>query len=659
MAGRLAFLAEGFRELGRRARRAELRRRLAAQDRERQRALVMLGRTAWRAGADLAEWADLRGEIETLERRAGDLAATSKRLGEERAALEARRQSEVARTEAALKPARAAQAEAATALRAARAALSEKDHTTRQLEARLAALAQDLQRQSGGPAAPPAQDAPAATTQDRRQTVEAQQIALRQQLTTEAEARKPIAAAVTARQAGSQRCADEIVRIEREGKSVLVPIDADLKRVRQESGGTTRDGVAVDQALSTKFGELGAALYGRGVSGEAVADHVQAVAGLEEQRASTQSAIDASLEVTHAMARGTMAKFWGVAVAAPVLLFAIAVGLYAGIWAFGPTVFSRAERPRTGREAARSPNHQETRKDETVQTYLRRRGDSKSRAAAVEVLQSDLLMLGSSADRSCLPLLTTIVRRGEPELRAAAAQAIGMLRPTSAEMPALVEALKDPVPLVRDAVVAALDQARDPQARLLARRAHAGMVDRPHTQAADLTPTALPGASQLGVPVYPGATFLAFASDLEIGRLAFTSPDPAAKVVAFYVGAAGRPAVGGEELSRLYFGGSPDNPSGAKHQAAAAEAWFKEAAQARRPDREIQAEIRHRAARTNDLPLVRYADAALYGAPVFVAFEDPPAAAPPTGARFVAVFEDRSLGRTGFELHLTPAGKQP
>ena len=42
------------------------------------------------------------------------------------------------------------------------------------------------------------------------------------------------------------------------------------------------------------------------------------------------------------------------------------------------------------------------------------------------------------------------------------------------------------------------------------------------------------------MPVYPGATFLAFASDVGAGRVTFATSDPIEKVLQFYQKAAGR-----------------------------------------------------------------------------------------------------------------------
>ena len=155
MAGPLGFLAEGCREIGRKANRFGLRRRLAAKDQERQQALTQLGQTAWQSKVDLADFADLRGQLEQLDARSGDLSAAATRLDAERADLQARRQAEVARFDALLGPARAAQLEADAALRTARAALAEKDRAIRTIETRWPAWSKDLEarRQAGCAAA--------------------------------------------------------------------------------------------------------------------------------------------------------------------------------------------------------------------------------------------------------------------------------------------------------------------------------------------------------------------------------------------------------------------------------------------------------------------------------------------------------------------------
>ena len=66
----------------------------------------------------------------------------------------------------------------------------------------------------------------------------------------------------------------------------------------------------------------------------------------------------------------------------------------------------------------------------------------------------------------------------------------------------------------------------------------------------------------------------------------------------------------------------------------------------------MQAEYGRRAERMMSLPLLRYAEAALYGAPVFIANEVVSSDGATRAVRYVVVFEDQSLGRTGFECHV-------
>jgi hypothetical protein len=161
-----------------------------------------------------------------------------------------------------------------------------------------------------------------------------------------------------------------------------------------------------------------------------------------------------------------------------------------------------------------------------------------------------------------------------------------------------------------------------------------------------------PDAATLGMPVSPGATFLAFASDVGAGRVTFSTPEPLEKVLQFYQKAAGRSALSGEEFSRAYLGASPGDPSGQQRLEKETEAWARTALQSGRPPAELEVGMATRLAQLRDLPLVRYADTQIYKAPVFIGFDAPAPDGTPFRGRYVVVFEDRSLGRTGFALHV-------
>jgi hypothetical protein len=600
------FLANGFRETGRKSSRFSLRRQLAAQERTRQDGLAALGRTAWQAGIDLTAFGPQREQLQKLDARAGALSATAAQLEKERTDLDARRQAETARFDGLLQPARATQSEADAALKAARAALAQKEQAIK----------------AAGTAAG---HAPA-----------------------DAEARQALAAEVAKRGVESTRTAGEVNRLEAEKKAALAPIDADLERVRQESTGATRESATVGREQMDRFRDLGLALYDKTHAEPALAAPIEAVAAVDRDRGATQAAIDSSLALTAAMPRGTMAKFW-LAMLVPILCTAAAYAAYSRFASPAPSenVEATAARP----AAANRVRAEELRKDESVKAFVASKNQS-ARQDAVRILEADLMELGSSADRASLPLLEAVLKRGEPELRAAAAHAIGMIGPSRTELPMLVEALNDPAPTVRDAVASALDQIDDPSGRLLVRRMRSSGSERQRSRAEGLKPTVLPDASSLGMPVYPGATFLAFASDVGAGRVTFSSPDPIDKVLQFYQKAAGRSALSGEEFSRAYLGASPGDPSGEQRLEKETEAWARAALQSGRPPAELEAGMTMRMAQLRDLPLVRYADAEIYRSPVFIAFDAPAADGTPVRGRYVAVFEDRSIGRTGFALHL-------
>ena len=643
MAGMLGFITEGCREIGRKANRLGLRRRLVARDRDRLQALTRLGQTAWQSKVDLSAFAELRSHLEQLDARAGDLSATATRLEAERTDLQAQRQQELDRFEALLVPAKAAQSEADIALRAARAALADKDRAIRTIETQLASIDKNL-------------SATGSSDPERREQIDAQHKALAGQAAAETAARAALATNVDTRAAESQRHAAETVRLDAERKAALQPIDAELDRLRQASAAASQDRASVGRDQDERFRDLGAALYERHSADPALTECVQAVAAIDAERSTTQAAIDASTGQTSAMPRGTMAKFATAVVLVPALLIAAAYGVY-----------GRLESAAVVREAPRTPSTvtvnanaerdriaaDERQKDEAVQAFMKARTDPSLRKAGIEILQADVTALGSSADRSSLLVLLTILERGEPELRAAAANAVGMIGPTATEAPVLVKALNDPMPAVRDAVLQVLGRMSDPGARLLAERVRAGARDRPRSASDGFTPTVAPDTARLGTPLYAGATFLAFASDLEIGRVAFSTVDPVQKVVDFYAAAAaGRPPVNGQEFTRLYFGGSPSDPTGADAMNGQLQAWLKQAVAAGMPPNEMEAEYVKRVERMRTLPLVRYAEATLYGDPVFIALDVAGSEGVPRVARYVVVFKDHSLGRTGFEYHV-------
>jgi hypothetical protein len=659
MKQRLRFLRDGSSEIGRKIQRSKLRSQLAGLDRQRQEALFLLGKNAWNQAADLSAFPDLREQLLRLDQRQGELAATSSKLQTERAALESKRTAEIERFDSLSRPALAKKTETESALKAARSRLNDSNRAIGAIESRSARLAADLARL----------EAPGAAGQPSREQLEAEQKTLSEQLAIAQPARESQTAEVAALESESRRCREELARIDEERKAALSPIDADLRRIEQESRGTSRESTDVGREQKDGLTALGAALYEPKSEEASLAEFVQAVATIDAARAQTQTGLDASLALTSAMPARTMLKFW----ATPLLtLTIIALGAWVVLSFFSepqPAPYAGFGEPESavGIWGSRRPTsavetggisaarREESRKDAIVEEFLRSPGDGSKRQAAIATLEADLMTLGSSANRAHLPHLRKILEGGEPELRAAAAHAVGMIRPGDSETPALLAALNDPVPEVRNAALSALGQMRDdPSAQLLVRRVQMGERSRTRAAGQRFQAETAADARRLGMPVYPGATFLHYASDLEIGRAAFSTEDPVEQVLDFFGSKAGHPAVDAGEFTRLYFGGSREDPLGSNRLSKDMQEWFAQASAANTSEAEIRSEMERRQAQMLNLPGVRYMDSHVYGQPRFLALEEKPLGEGKSAARYVAVFRDEALNRTGFEVYVAP-----
>jgi len=647
VAGKLRFIHDGFSEIGRKFRRRKLRKHQRALEGQRQEALLRLGRRSWEAQIDLSAYGELRDKLRGLDDRAGQLTAKTSELQTQSASLQSERTAEIARFDELCRPVLEEKAETDKALQAARARQSENERAIAGLQGRLKWLTDELAR-----------SAEPAKGQRSRESLLAEQKGTTNQLARAIPARETLAAEVNRLIGESRRLADHLARIESDRKSILAPIDAKLERVQQESKGATREISDVGREQTARFTELGAALYRQKEAHPALLECRQAVEAIDQNRAEVKAALDASVNLTIAMPRWTMLKF----AAVPLFLLLLAVGGVLVLYSLSPETpdsgpLQRIARQITGR-ASRDLSDpavttEESRKDEIVRAFLRAPSQESTRQQAVDILESDLMTVGSTADRGYLPYLARILRHGEPELRAAAGHSIGMIGPAPSDLPVLLEALNDPVPGVRDASLAALQQlGDDSNIRLLVRRIHAGRRESGTQHRERFRAQAVPDFRRLGVPVYDGAAFLYYASDAQLGRAAFATDAPVQKVVDFYRSRSGRPALQAEEFTRLYFGGTPQDPTGGKRLSAEAEASFQRSVRAGKPPAEIRAEMDRHAARMLSLPMARYIDTEIYGSPRFVALEDA-SAAKGSGRmiRYVAVFEDRPLGKTGFEVH--------
>jgi hypothetical protein len=209
-----------------------------------------------------------------------------------------------------------------------------------------------------------------------------------------------------------------------------------------------------------------------------------------------------------------------------------------------------------------------------------------------------------------------------PDLRSAAADGIGMIGPTADQTTPLAAALNDPVPAVRLSAAQALSASADPSAKDLLARAQ-------RERSGSYTAEPVPGEKELGVPVYPGARFLYFASNLNAGRAAFVTSDATSSVLNFYAGKAQRPPVTPEEAARSSL----------------------EAAAAAIPGESLP---------TTKVPSIAdYNNPRLYGNPMIVVLRETDSGGVKLPTHFAVVFEDAVLKQTGFVLHFVPPPPPP
>lgn len=329
------FLREGFRELGRKGDRRKLEKQSQQQATERGDALTRLGERAWQKKVDLTALPALRDQLTRLDSRAGELTATTTKLQGEKATLETRRQAESAKYDALRKAVEENKRPVDAALAAARDRLTEQNRAVERHQARLTSLAAELSALEKAPAPPagpatPESAAQLAARETRKQQIPAEQKQASEELASANSAVSPLAAEVSRLYGESQRFTEEINKVESDRKAALSPIEADLDRVGREASAATQEAGSVAVERRAAFTQLGVALYERKSAEPAHAAGIAEVAAIDQRRASTQAALEASLALTRAMPPRTMAKFWSTLILGPLLLIGLVVGSYSG-----------------------------------------------------------------------------------------------------------------------------------------------------------------------------------------------------------------------------------------------------------------------------------------------------------------------------------------
>jgi HEAT repeat. len=271
-------------------------------------------------------------------------------------------------------------------------------------------------------------------------------------------------------------------------------------------------------------------------------------------------------------------------------------------------------------------------------------------------------------------LLVAELKAREPEIRAAAADALAMVGPIADETPALLAVLNDPVPAVREAAATALAMSKDPAAALVMER----YVRR--SNPASLRPQKAPDATWLRAKTYPGSVYSFASSSANDFRWEFFTTEPPAKVVAFYKASAKkgpltaaelRDAYGGKsameqvaadvEASGLGSGGNDDSgmPSAddlAKAMAIAQKLseQMQEDLAGKSPEEMTKALTQGAAAQATPLPIEKYESAEAFGSPRFLVLEEATYLGSVRPLTYVVVYEDKAFRKTGFAILKAP-----
>ncbi|MCW5782960.1 MAG: HEAT repeat domain-containing protein [Nitrospirales bacterium] len=153
--------------------------------------------------------------------------------------------------------------------------------------------------------------------------------------------------------------------------------------------------------------------------------------------------------------------------------------------------------------------------------------------------------LGSSANPTYLPVIFNLFNAKEPELRIAAADAVGMIGPPESGMAHLVALANGPVPDVRKAASQMLQHGKGEALPLLARRTGTSLR-------AGHSPESPPDPKKYGMPVPPESTYLFFASDATQGRVTYVTKNTMKDNLAFFKQNAKKGPMKLEAFSELY-----------------------------------------------------------------------------------------------------------
>jgi hypothetical protein len=459
------FLRAGSNELRRQLDRYSLNQKLSQLARERDTALSALGEKAWDSKIDLTPFAEIQNHLQGVSARSGELAANAAELESQKAALERARREAVEQGKVRRDAVEAKKRPVDSSLTTARNRQTDSERARALAEARLAAIATEL----AAPTRPAAGAQPAAETPEQRQArLLSEQGVVKERLAAAEAELLGLAPQIAQLQAETSKYAAEIATIVKEQNDTTTRLDGELGKMRSGLQAASQAQSQVGKERTDLYRKLGQALFASDIRPAVLKDSVQRVASIDAGRAEVERRLQASVAETQALPQGTMSKFWGTVAGVPLVVIALVWGV-----SLLPEPAPEAPRATIPEPVGLDPQSE---KDRAVLRFIQAgtRSDEEARDGAVRILREDILTMGATADQSHLPTLVKVLRSKEPDLREAAANAMGMIGPTTNETSALAQLLRDPVAPVAQAARRALEASRDPAAIQLLANAPGG-----------------------------------------------------------------------------------------------------------------------------------------------------------------------------------------
>jgi hypothetical protein len=268
----------------------------------------------------------------------------------------------------------------------------------------------------------------------------------------------------------------------------------------------------------------------------------------------------------------------------------------------------------------------------------------KLRKDAVEILKEDLRTLGSSANRTYMPGILKMFKSDEPELRIAAADAIGMIGPQDSDIDLVAPLANDPVPDVRRAVSQMISHGKGSAIGLLGQRT-VSLRTGP-------APEKPPDPGKFKMSVAPESTYLFYASDESVGRLSYTVKGMN-EAMAFFKGKAKRGPFKLEEFQEKYrFQLQDEEQARDRAQEEAMNRMDKA-----EPDptnmkafMEYMEKIQSAQGGRTTMTLLDSYDEKLFGAPTVYVLEERQIGQRSYPTRYVVLYQDQALKRPGYRL---------